>query len=191
MDDLDLANVMSIKGAISADEAKLLYREAESIRDGCIVEIGSRHGRSTAALAYGSLRAFGVPVYVIEPHENSRGIFGGEFSAKDRVAFLENMLRLGLVETVRLINLSSEHIGSWPDFVGLLWIDGDHRYRAVRRDIDCWLRFLRPDATIIFHDAYNPRIGPFHAIAELVASGQWERHEAVDKAVVLRRKPPL
>jgi hypothetical protein len=70
-------------------------------------------------------------------------------------------------------------------------IDGDHRYRAVRRDIDCWLRFLRPDATIIFHDAYNPRIGPFHAIAELVASGQWERHEAVDKAVVLRRKPPL
>jgi hypothetical protein len=46
-------------------------------------------------------------------------------TAKDRVAFLENILRLGLVETVRLINLSSEHIGSWPDFVGLLWANSD------------------------------------------------------------------
>ena len=191
MEDHDLANVMSVEGAITAAEAALLYHEAEIIRDGCIVEIGSWRGRSTAALAYGSRAGYGVPVYAIEPHENSCGIFGGEFSPKDRTAFLENILRLGIADTIRLVNLSSEFIGSWPDVVGLLWIDGDHRYKAVRRDIDRWLPFLRPNATIIFHDANDPRIGPQHVIDDLVANGAWERCLALDKAVVLKRRPTL
>jgi hypothetical protein len=189
MEASDLANVMSIEGALTAAEARLLYNAAECIRDGCIVEIGSWRGRSTAALAYGARAGYGVPVYAVDPHERFHDVLGGEyFGSDDRAAFMQNILRFGLSDIVRLVNLSSECIASWPDVVGLLWVDGDHRYIGVKRDLNIWLPYLRPDATIVFHDSTNPRIGPFHAIAELIASGQWERHEAVDKAVMLRRK---
>jgi hypothetical protein len=192
MEAADLDNVMSIEGALTAAEAKLLYSAAECVRDGCIVEIGSWRGRSTAALAYGSRAGYGVPVYAVDPHERFRDVLGGEYTGSDdRAAFMANMLRLCLTDIVRLVNLSSEHIASWPDAVGLLWVDGDHRYMGVKRDLKVWLPYLRPDATIAFHDSTNPRIGPFHAIAELIASSQWERQDAVDKAVILRRKPPL
>jgi len=187
----DLANVMSIEGALTAAEAKFLYNAAEWIRDGCIVEIGSWRGRSTAALAYGSRAAYRVPVFAVDPHERFQDVLGGEYNGADRAMFMQNMLRLRLTDIVRLVNISSEHIASWPDAVGLLWIDGDHRYRGVKRDLKVWLPFLRPDATIIFHDATNDRIGPLHAIAELIASGQWQYQDAVDSAVMLRRKPPV
>src|SRR5262249_3991502 len=132
-----LAVIMSVDGGISAEEAFLLFEEAQKLRDGCIVEIGSYRGRSTAALALGTRAAYGVPVYAIEPHEEFRGILGGAFGADERACFMRNMLALDLTDIVHLVNLSSEFVtaGAWPHPVGLLWVDGDHRYAAVKRDI--------------------------------------------------------
>src|ERR1700733_4754413 len=183
--------IMSVEGGITAQEALLLYTAVQTVRDGCIVEIGSYLGRSTAALALGTAAGFYVPVYAIDPHENFRGILASNFNfgPSDRTRFMQNMLRVEVTEIVRSINLSSEYItSSWPDAVGLLWVDGDHRYKAVKRDVACWLPHLRPDATIIFHDATNPQIGPLHVIEELLATGQWDRGVAVDKAVSLHRR---
>ena len=76
----DIDKIMSVEGSISADEARLLYTAAQTVRDGCIVEIGSYLGRSTAALALGTRAGFCVPVYAVDPHESFRGILGGDFS---------------------------------------------------------------------------------------------------------------
>jgi predicted O-methyltransferase YrrM len=188
----DIINkIMSIEGGITAQEAQLLYTYAQTVRDGCIVEIGSYLGRSTAALALGTRAGFYVPVYAVDPQENFRGILASSatFGPSDRTRFMQNMLRIEATEIVRLVNLSSEYItASWPDAVALLWVDGDHRYKAVKRDLTCWLPHLRPDATVIFHDATNPQIGPLHVIEELLATGQWDRGVAVDKAVSLHRR---
>jgi predicted O-methyltransferase YrrM len=183
--------IMSVEGGITAQEALLLYTAAQTVRDGCIVEIGSYLGRSTAALALGTSAGFYVPVYAIDPHEDFRGILASNFrfGPSDRTHFMQNMLRVEVTEIVRPVSLSSEYVtSSWPDAVALLWIDGDHRYKAVKRDLTCWLPHLRPDATIIFHDATNPQIGPLHVIEELLATGQWDRGVAVDKAVSLHRR---
>ena len=186
-----LDKIMSVEGGITAQEAQLLYTAAQTVKDGCIVEVGSCLGRSTAALALGTRAGYYVPVYAVDPHENFRGILGGNFSSARATAltFMQNMLRLEITDIVRMVNLSSEYItASWPDVVGLLWIDGDHRYKAVKRDLACWLPHLRPNATIIFHDATDPRIGPLHVIDELLATAQWERGNAVDKTVALHRR---
>jgi predicted O-methyltransferase YrrM len=183
--------IMSVEGGITAQEALLLYTAAQTVRDGCIVEIGSYLGRSTVALALGTSAGFYVPVYAIDPHEDFRGILASNFrfGPSDRTHFMQNMLRVEVTEIVRPVSLSSEYVtASWPDAVALLWIDGDHRYKAVKRDLTCWLPHLRPDATIIFHDATNPQIGPLHVIEELLATGQWDRGVAVDKAVSLHRR---
>jgi hypothetical protein len=183
-----LARIMALDGGIDADECAL-YAEARNLREGCIVEIGSYRGRSTAALALGTLAGFNVPVYAIEPHETFTGAYGGRFGPADRAIFFKNMLALGIAETVRLVSLSSEYVTEiWPMPVGLLWVDGDHTLRGVQRDIVCWHPHLRPDAVIIFDDATNPRMGPFAVIEEMLSGVEWVHGPSIGKTVTLFRR---
>ena len=134
----------------------------------------------------GSLAGAGVPVYAIDPQEEFVGIYGGKFGPEDRGKFFEAMLRLRLYPVIRLVNLSSEWVSeSWPLPVRLLWIDGDHRLERVRRDIDCWLPKLHRDATIVFDDALDPTIGPYHIIEELIAAAGLTREAVVGKTATL------
>lgn len=188
--DIAVTRAMEIEGATPVEAVEHLFELAQGVRDGCIVEIGSWRGRTTAALAFGSQRAFKVPVYAIEPHEILDDVYGGSYGAEDRVKFFENMLRANVLDTVRLINLSSQYLAdTWPLPIGLLWIDGDHRYRAVKNDVLHWFPHLRPDATVVFDDATDPRIGPYHIVEELVRGGRWRRGPEIAKTKTLLRIP--
>lgn len=177
---------MAVEGMVSDAEILGLIDLAAAVPDdACIVEIGSYRGRSTSALALGSN---GAPVYAVEPHESFEGMYGGQFGPADRRAFFENLLRVGVVEKVRLVNLSSEVVcQGWTRPVGLLWIDGDHTLDGVRRDFESWQRFLRPDAVVAFHDATDPDGGPAKLIEQLCADGPYERCAEVHRIVALRR----
>lgn len=189
MDDV-IRRILSVEGATSAEEVANLYESAQGVRDGCIVEVGSWRGRSTAALALGSKAGFGVPVYALDPHEAFLGIYGGTFGGEDRVHFFTNMLSLGVADIVRLVNLSSKVITpGWTLPVGLLWVDGDHRYRSTREDVRCWLPHLRPDATLVFDDAADERVGPYHVVEELVRGARWRRGPKIGKTKTLFRVP--
>jgi predicted O-methyltransferase YrrM len=177
---------LSVEGMVSDAEVEGLMQLASAVpADACIVEIGSYRGRSTSALALG---ANGAPVYAIEPHESFEGIYGGQFGPADRRAFFENLLRVGLVEKVRLVNLSSEVVcQGWTRPVGLLWIDGDHTLEGVRRDFESWEPFLRPGGVVAFHDALDFDGGPAKLIEELCADGSYEKCAEVHRIVALRR----
>jgi hypothetical protein len=98
------------------------------------------------------------------------------------------MLELELTRTVRLVNLSSEVVSpAWPHPVALLWVDGDHRYEAVRRDWDAWSPHLLPDAKVVFDDALDPDIGPSRLISALQEEG-WTCRATVGKTATLARK---
>lgn len=179
------ARVLRIRGATSAEELAWLRRAAATVRNGCIVEIGSYQGRSTAALISGALLGTKPPLYAVEPHAHFEGMLGGRFGPSDRTAFFRNMVRLGLAEHVHLINLSSELITpAWTMKVGLLWIDGDHRPAAVQRDLACWLPHLADDCMVIFDDAAVE--GPREAIAGLEA-GDWTMLDRTGKTATLAR----
>jgi hypothetical protein len=170
-----------LEGMIGDLEAELLTRLASEVEEGCIVEIGSWRGMSTIALAKGAR----VPVYAIEPHEEFVGVLGGHFGPADRLAFFENLLTAGVVERVRLVNLSSEVVApGWNLPVGLLWVDGDHRYEAVKRDFECWEPHLRD--LVAFHDTIQPNLGSTQFVDELLANG-YDLVEHVQGTKVLRR----
>lgn len=177
----------SIKGWLSPAEGQRLRELAAGVTEGVIVEVGSYRGRSTYALSAGAYDGGQAPVYAIEPHEPFTGLRGGEFGPADRAAFFRNMLRTESWRNVRLVNLSSETVtAGWARPVGLLWIDGDHSYEAVRRDFDCWAPFLLPGAGVVFDDAVNAGLGPYRLIGEL-AGEAWAVTERVGKIAVLRR----
>jgi len=178
----------SIGGPVSDPECELLFELASKTTDGCIVEIGSYRGRSTVALALGSLAGHKAPVFAIEPHEPFVGVLGGKFGPADRSHFMTNVLAAGVTEIVRLVNLSSEVVTpGWRAPVGLLWIDGDHRYEAARRDYDCWEPFVIPGGLILFHDSLDPNLGPSRIIREISETGRFEIRQTVDLTTVLQK----
>jgi len=173
---------------ISPAECSLLYDLASEVSSGCIVEVGSYHGTSTVALAKGTMAGGKVPVYAIDPHEQFTGVMGWTFTPKDRIKFLENILRTRVVEIVHLINLSSEVVvKGWSEEVGLLWIDGDHRYEAVKRDFDCWTPFVSNGSSVALHDSIDPNLGPSRMVAEAIASNRFRLADQVDLTTVLEK----
>jgi predicted O-methyltransferase YrrM len=185
----DFAEVFDkTEGMIDLAVARLLYELAKDVRAGCILEVGSYRGRSTVALGLGSLNGRRPPVYAIEPHETFQGLLGGRFGPGDRAAFYRAMLETGCYEVVRLINVSSEVIApGWTHEIGLLWIDGDHSYQGVKRDVACWLPHLAGHGLIVFDDTLDPSLGPHQVITEMIQTHGFEVVRRVGSVAVLHR----
>lgn len=185
----DMMRAIAAEGMIHPDECLLLMALASEVRSGVIVEIGSFRGRSTLALAAGSHRGNAVPVYAIEPHADFDGVLGGRFGPRDRTAFEGNVARSPHAGLVHLVSATSRAAArGWDREIGLLWIDGDHRYDAVRQDFDMWSPFLNERARIAFDDSTVPGLGPHAVVGEMLATGRYERLRVVGKVTVLARR---
>jgi hypothetical protein len=97
---------------------------------------------------------------------------GGHFGPNDQAELYRNLVQAGVGHVVAVVSLSSQAVAqAWTQKnVGLLWIDGDHRYGAVSADYSCWSRFVVQDGLVAFHDQSVP--GVRQLIGELVGDGQ-------------------
>lgn len=183
-----LAEILRVPGSTDAEEVALLYGLAARNRSGVIVEVGSARGRSTVALALGSKSGYQSPVYALDPHERFVGVMGGRFTPEFRGLFFKNLLKTGTAEIVRLVNLSSEIVTpGWTLEVGLLFVDGDHTYEAVKRDYLCWLPHLLPGGLMVFHDSLDTAVGVHLVLREAIAAGELRELEVVSRATVLQK----
>lgn len=181
--------VAGVEGWLYDEEIELLYRLASGVTSGVIVEIGSYRGKSTVALALGSRDHHNVPIYAVDPHETFTGVMGFGFQPADRTEFLRNILRCQVSEIVRVVNLPSRVAAAgWEQPVGLLWIDGDHRYESVKQDLACWEPHLEPGGLVALHDSTDPNLGPQQAIREALVADRFEQVELVRSITVLRRR---
>jgi hypothetical protein len=176
----------AVEGMLAGNELQCLFSLAQEVDSGMIIEIGSYRGRSTIALAYGSLAGSKVSVYAVEPHQPFEGPLGGKFGPQDKVAFFRHVLLAGAGEIVYLINLSSEQaVAGWHQSIGLLWIDGDHSYEGAKKDFELWSPFVVTGGRIAFHDSTDPSIGPYHVVREATESGEFELEKQVNKITIL------
>jgi predicted O-methyltransferase YrrM len=175
-----------VEGWLSLPEVRFLSALAkDALAD--IVEIGCYRGRSTIALSWGAVES-GRLVHSVDPHQPTTGVYGGKFGPADREAYYRNMLASGMAQRAALINLTSEQAGrSWHGPIGLLFLDGDHRYEAVRRDIDVWVPHLVAGGVVVFDDASDPDGGPSKVIGELVGGGAYLSIATVGKIHALRK----
>jgi len=80
---------------------------------------------------------------------------GGEFGPQDQAELYRNLVRARVGDIVFVVSLPSLNVArGWTEKnVGLLFIDGDHRYEAVRADYKAWFPFVVKGEIIAFHDS--------------------------------------
>jgi predicted O-methyltransferase YrrM len=158
----DLDEGQAIDGLIQPREGLLLYtlaRRAAAIGD--IVEIGAYKGRSTWYLARG-LEDAGSPYRVIsiDPHE----------AHEQRAAYFETLDRHGLRARVEpRVAFSHDVRDEVAGPLGMVWIDGDHSYEAVRQDFDDWFPKLAAGGWYAMHDTVGAHPGTTRLARELLA----------------------
>lgn len=164
------------------DEADAYRAMVEAIYDGVVVEVGVWKGRSLHAIL-DSCQANRNTVYAVDawnppaddPHYAEARL------ADVYAAFLRNLERSGHASSVRVIRDDSALAAArFPDAsVDLVFLDGDHSYEGVLRDIRAWRPKLKPHGCLCGHD-YTFREGVRRAVHEvfgehvrLVAGSIW------------------
>ncbi len=155
-----VAAVENVEGWLTDGQARRLWDCAQRVQPGGrIVEIGSFRGRSMIILA--DAAADGVELVAIDPHgggdrgpnEYHPDLVRGD---ADYEAFHANLRRAGVEARVRHVRDTSERaLAEVTEPVDLLYIDGAHRYRFAKPDIERWGARVRPGGSLLIHDSFN------------------------------------
>lgn len=124
----------SHEGFISHIEGTILTALASKCETGCIVNIGCFKGKSLHFILAGNPKV---------------KVIGIDIDLKPECDVLKH--------NVRLIQMDSGRVPSnvVTDPVELLFIDGDHSFDGLRRDIECWYPRVMSGGVIIIHDFFK------------------------------------
>ena len=155
---IDITRAKAIDGFMS--EPELLWLAAQAREHSVIVEIGSYLGRSTRAM----LDHTNGIIYAIDDWKGPRDIY----LSKEERDTLFSKFCANLKDSLNWDNLITLHldfamIPNWilfgtNDQVDMVFIDGDHNYEYVKRDILFWKNKLSKGGLICGHDINFPEV---------------------------------
>ena len=164
---VDISKALPIGGWMSEDELTWLASQAKTHR--FIVEFGSFHGRSARAIA-DNLPEYGK-LWAVDPWSGDYIDTEGhtlKFTTYVMPHFVRNLndhIAAGRVIPKRGYSYEFD----LPFLVDMVFIDGDHRYETVRKDIRKAFTLLRVGGLICGHDyEHNGWPGVKQAVDELV-----------------------
>lgn len=172
---IDIARAESIFGWMSRAELLWLADHARAAQ--AVIEIGSFLGRSTRALA-DHCRG---QVYAVDPWDGylndddtqAKWITkaGGGSWPTIRAAFEDHLV--DHIATGRVVPVALPSTTAIARFAGmavdLVFIDGDHRYDACKRDIELYAPHVRPGGILAGHDySHKSWPGVARAVDELL-----------------------
>lgn len=141
---------------MSEVEAKALWEEAKKTR-GVVVEIGTLHGGSAHILSSGD-----AEVWTID--NNPKIEVEGRFHS--------------------IVGDSSTM--PWEKPIDLLFIDGDHSFEGVLKDILTWLPRVKSGSNILFHD-YDSHTGVTEAVDVFIGHGDLEIQNKYGSLLVTKK----
>ncbi len=183
----------SIPGMISPKSGQLLYTMCymqELIGD--VVEIGSWQGRSTSFLARAVSSSQNGTFYAVDHFQGNLGkenfyIVGNNDLSDLENNFLSNMERIGLADSVRLLNMTNEQAEKEIREINIrfLFIDGDHTREGVEKDIELFFPKLMPGSIVVFDDFSKSFSGLVEAVDALIAKREFSKIMSYKNTLVL------
>jgi len=154
----DLYQKMSkigLQGWIDDKEGEVLRREIERVPEGGIyLEIGVAWGKSLSTVCY-----------YAHPSINIWGIDTLNWKEKRE----GNMAKLGVSGRATFIEGDSQQEAMrWEDPIDLLFIDGDHNYYGITKDLLSWIPFVKHGGRIVLHDYDKTSPGIMTAVHEFI-----------------------
>lgn len=128
-----------------------------------VIQIGAYIGVSTMAILEANPATFIFSID-IKPYLEER----------------ENLLEanLSISQVVRVLGDSSDIGKYWPVKCDLLFIDGDHRYPAVKADIGTWVPKIKKGGKVLFHD-YIPPPYPTRSRVQIAVDEAMDGYEEI------------
>ena len=160
-----LKKLDKIKGHIGLNEGFLLFRITRSLKENSVImEIGSFKGKSTCFIAEG-IGDKKMQFFCIDPWKDGLMQEKGDAIFNE---FLQNTKEYRDRFSI-LRKFSHEVIKEWPAHrkIDFLWVDGDHSYEGVKKDILNWMPLVKKSSFVCFHD-YRDAPGVKKAVDELV-----------------------
>lgn len=133
------------------DQMIQLRAWCEKYKPNHIVEVGSWLGKSTSVLGKYVKENNGL-VLAVDWWQSNPDV--GLYADGVYDQFRANMVELGIDNVVIPIRLKSEVAASLiKDFsIDMVFIDADHKYDSVRRDLGCWMNKVKHGGVICGHD---------------------------------------
>lgn len=87
-------------------------------------------------------------------------------------------------------------VKNWQYKFDFIWIDGDHRYEAVKRDFEDWFSLLEPNGIIAFHDSapvtsipdsFEGWPGPTKLVNEIKENRDLKYIETIDTLTIFKK----
>ena len=132
-----------------------------------IVEIGSYCGGSTVIIGKEALRRNrDVHIYAIEPFDFHEDRYQWNYEE----AFDKNIGDFEIAENVKKIKDTSFNVAkTWDKEIDFIFIDGDHEYESVVKDINDFIPYVKIGGLFAFHDyKESGKSGVRNAVNELV-----------------------
>jgi predicted O-methyltransferase YrrM len=173
-------------GSTKLGETEYL-RELASLSEDIIVEIGGFQGRTSIELAKGSKMGNNNHIYVIDVWDgskvnNTKDVY---FSIE---TFKKNINEANVSDIITPIHsTSSKALETWDKKIGMLFIDGDHSYNGVKKDIK-WIDYVVSGGIVAFHDYFLPNYkdSVVKAVDEIRDQLIFDRH--IYSLIVFRKK---
>jgi hypothetical protein len=165
---------------LSQPEMRALYESSLLRPDGAVVEIGRFAGGSAMVLASAGRDG------------GRRGVISIDI---ERLPAVDYLLTLNgfTAEDITLLDIDAKAAaGNWGTLgcgagISLLFIDADHSYEGVQRDLRAWTPHLVAGALVAFHDVNNAQFGVTRAVYdEVYRNPRFAPLEQIDSLLIAR-----
>ena len=84
-------------------------------------------------------------------------------------------------------SLSEKYLPKWDKSIGMLFIDGDHSYDGVKKDIK-WIKHVIPGGIVAFHDYLLPKYknSVVKAVNEIKDTLDFQTH--IESLIVFKKR---
>ena len=145
--------------------AAKLTKLASKVTEGCIVELGSYHGKGARALACEAQ----VQIYSIDDYEEKRGWINERYGPEDEEIFWETV---GELEVLQLRMTFDEAIEIWEKPIGLLYWDSGMT-NTFAHDFNLWSQHIVVGGIFIAKDTPSDHLGTFGILDMAIKSRDW------------------